>query len=74
MTKSKINMKIKYRLCELFGHKWTYYELPETNRKARHCKRCNVLQYWKWHMAIWSNAIEYTEIGARKHVEGYEKK
>ena len=60
-------------LCKIFRHKWTYYKLYETNQHIRHCKRCNQLQYRKWHMTsyIWSIGIEYTKLGAEKHVEGY---
>lgn len=61
--------------CKIFGHKWVYYKLYATNQKLRYCKRCNILQYREWHirrnMMTWHTAIEYTDAGARKFVEGY---
>lgn len=63
--------KFKNGICENFGHKWNYFKINSID--VRCCKRCERLQY-RMNIGIykfWTFAIQYTELGAKENVEGY---
>jgi len=62
-------------MCKIFNHKWQYAFIVRNNERIylRSCKRCNKLQWYKSYMTsmIWSNAILYTNKGAKEDCLGY---
>jgi hypothetical protein len=62
-------------VCRFLGHNWRWFKFDFT-KPIRVCKRCNKVQYQKFHMGalIWVSPVEYTRKGAENNIEHYNEK
>lgn len=77
IIENKVSQFLK-NICDIIGHRWVYHRLDIDGIQIdiRHCKRCDYVQQRKWHMTsnIWMFQNRFTDIGAKKNVEGYGEK
>ena len=79
ITYERNKYKWKRFFCQVFGHKFVYYDRSgELHKRIRVCVRCheafyhtvNPMKYYKnGKENVWMNMVRYTSHGAKKMVE-----